>query len=520
MGINVSGLPVGIRHLLALGELAHQLQLERGRSALFVDSGGEIFEDELRAQYKDTDQALGFLKQSDDIIANSQSERLSDISDNLEKLENSRERVQSGEIKFSEVLNAYTYDFLCPIVDLSVEIALQLEDVDPVKVSAYSNFLQWKERAGRERAWGAHGFCSHAFRNREFSERMITLIQEQDAYKRAFMSLVNVSQKEKIEEILSGYVMECLESIHHQLAKTGHAEDLEALSPVTWFELLTGKIERLKLAERGLVKDLIAVQPVAPPDTIKQGIPGHLDAYMPIIRALPAFTKLSEENLSGLLSHAEIRTYEKGKLLFMQGETLSRFYLILDGWVKLYTGTYAGTETILQMLSAGESLMEASVFLDLPSTVNAQVEQDAVLLSFPAPIVRQSLLDNKEFALNMIGGLSLRSQGLIRQIEHSRLKSATERVGWFLLKLGIDQNGGKGNAITLPYDKATIASYLDMTPETFSRALNRFRKKGFQIQNDQITKPDPTALCSFCDETLARACVFKDQESCPQTYLM
>jgi len=51
------------------------------------------------------------------------------------------------------------------------------------------------------------------------------------------------------------------------------------------------------------------------------------------------------------------------------------------------------------------------------------------------------------------------------------LKTATERVGWFLLKLGMEQNAGKANAITLPYDKTTIASFLDMTPETFSRTL-------------------------------------------------
>ena len=171
------------------------------------------------------------------------------------------------------------------------------------------------------------------------------------------------------------------------------------------------------------------------------------------------------------------------------------------------------------MLSAGDSLMEAAVFLNIPSLVSAQVVQDAKLLSLPAPIIRQSLKDNKDLALNMIGGLSMRSQGLIRQIEHSRLKTATERVGWFLLKLGMEQSGGKANAITLPYDKSTIASYLDMTPETFSRTLKKFKNNGFHIHNDKITKPDPEALCRFCDEALSEACVFKDQPSCPQIYL-
>ena len=91
-------------------------------------------------------------------------------------------------------------------------------------------------------------------------------------------------------------------------------------------------------------------------------IPARLERHMPIIQTLPVFSKLDDKDLAQLLRHADIRSYEKGKLLFMQGETLSRYYLILGGWVKLYKSTEAGDEAVLQMLSAGDSLMEAAVF--------------------------------------------------------------------------------------------------------------------------------------------------------------
>ena len=505
--------------LLALGELTHQLQLERGCTALFVDSKGEIFSDELRAQYGATDAALQALDEFATEGTSLWDRKFQDIRNNDPVLRQHRDQIQQSKLSFAKAINTYTYAFLAPILDINVELALQIKDVDPIKVSAYSNFLQWKERAGRERAWGTHGFCSKVFRNREFSERMITLIEEQSAYKKAFLSLATPGQSQMIEAALGGYVMELLENIHAQLAVDDQSDDLEALSPVTWFELLTGKIDRLKLAEDALVKAL-APTDIAVRSTTPAKRHSMIEPHMPIIRALPAFSKLEESELDTLLSHADLRTYDKGKLLFLQGEPLSRFYLILKGWVKLFKGSGSGDEAVLQMLSAGDSLMEAAVFLNIPSTVSAQVVQDAVLLSLPAPIVRQSLMDNRKFALNMINNLSMRSHGLIRQIEHSRLKTASERVGWFLLQLGIEQSGGKSSTITLPYDKSTMASYLDMTPETFSRTLKQFRNKGFRIHNDKITQPDPDALCKFCDETLAETCVFKDKPSCPQTYLL
>jgi len=510
--------------LIALGDLVHQLQIERGYTALFVDSEGEIFSDELRAQYLVSDKAIRELENLTETIPAAQfapwMKKLGAVAKNKDKLAQHRKGVQDGIVEFSAAINSYTYTFICPTIDTNIEGALNIENVNPINVSSYSNFLQWKERAGRERAWGAHGFCSKIFKNREFTERMLTLIEEQSAYKRVFMSLASEHQKKDVEEILGGYVMEVLASIQEKLRDSKRTKDLEALSPITWFQLLTGKIDRMRSAEKSLVHSL---NPQSTPVNVVKTpapIPTRLERHMPIIQALPVFSRFNDKDLADLLKHADTRNVEKGKLLFMQGETLSRYYLILEGWVKLYKSTEAGDEAVLQMLSAGDSLMEAAVFLNIPSLVSAQVVQDAKLLSLPAPIIRQSLADNKRLALNMIGGLSMRSQGLIRQIEHSRLKTATERVGWFLLKLGMEQNGGKANSITLPYDKSTIASYLDMTPETFSRTLKRFKNKGFRIQNDKITKPDPKALCSFCDEALSEACIFKDQDLCPQSFLM
>lgn len=516
--------PLSIRLLQALGALAHQLQIERGLTALFVDSDGEIFSDELRAQYEVSDDAILVIGNLTNEIPNPETvswfQKIVIMHENKSELITHREKIQNGQLEFAQSINVYTYKSLYPILDINIEIALSIEGVNPTKVSAYSNFLQWKERVGRERAWGAHGFCSKVFKNREFTERMLSLITEQAACKRTFMSLATERQKQEVTKSLGGYVMECLESIHDNLAESNNAADLEALSPITWFELLTGKIDRLRDAEISLVESLYPA--VRPPviSTASENVPARLETHMPIIQGLPVFSKLEGDDLNIVLQHAEIRIYEKGQLLFMQGEILSRYYLILEGWVKLYKTTGAGDEAVLQMLSSGDSLMEAAVFLDIPSLVNAQVVQKVKLLSLPAPIIRQSLMDNKKLALNMIGGLSMRSQSLIRQIEHSRLKTATERVGWFLLKLGVEQNGGKANAIILPYDKSTIASYLDMTRETFSRTLKRFKNNGFSIQNDKITQPDPKALCRFCDEGLAAACIFKDQDLCPQTYLM
>ena len=283
-----------IRLLDELGALTHVLQIERGYTALYIDSRGEIFSDELRAHYRVTDQAIATLEHLVDDIPDMQTAswavKIKQLSENSVALTQHRDDVQNQTLEFAKAVNAYTYQFIYPVLDVNIETALNVDGVNPLKVSAFSNFLQWKERAGRERAWGAHGFCSKVFKNKEFTQRMLTLIEEQSAYKRAFMSLATQQQREEVERNLGGYVMEVLDSIHAQLNDDTQADDLEALSPVTWFELLTGKIDRMYLAQAGLVRGLNPEN--ARPQTGRaREISPRLERHMPIIQNLARIFK-------------------------------------------------------------------------------------------------------------------------------------------------------------------------------------------------------------------------------------
>ena len=170
------------------------------------------------------------------------------------------------------------------------------------------------------------------------------------------------------------------------------------------------------------------------------------------------------------------------------------------------------------MIGSGEMLLEAEVLLGVAATASAQVVKNALLLSIPAPIIRQRVQSNSKLALNMLNVISLRSQRLIQQLELSRLKSAKELVGWFLLRLAINQKPADG-VIFLPYEKSIIASYLDMRPETFSRTLQKFKSEGFEISNDRVTLPATAALCDFCDLELAGQCGHANSANCQRTDL-
>ncbi len=69
------------------------------------------------------------------------------------------------------------------------------------------------------------------------------------------------------------------------------------------------------------------------------------------IRTTPLFSSLSQDVTESIVSSQGVRTYEKGALLFQQDSPSDAFFVILDGWVKLFRITPNGTEAIVGVLA-------------------------------------------------------------------------------------------------------------------------------------------------------------------------
>lgn len=511
------------------GDLVHTLQKERGCISMFLCSEGKLFAKRMTAQFAVTDSALKSLAEGLERWAYTQElkpaqiEKLKTLSVLYEELPEFRKTVYAQKITPSHMIDHYSHQLIGPLIQTMVEIALFMQGHDPTFVSAYNAFLQWKERVGLERAITVRGYVKYSFHNTEFLERVLFLLSEQGNYRKTFLALANDEQKKLVQKVLNGEASTKLKKLHEKLAQSPESAELFEITPETWFDMITAKIDALQTVEKKLVDTLAMKSRDACDDaditaTKEHEIKKTFGDYSYLINALQIFADLSPKNLNSLLGYGQIREFNKGKILFLEGEHANRLYIILNGWVKIFKGTSAGDETILQMLSSGDSIMESAVFLNTSFPVSAQIAEDATLLSMPAPVIREQIKSNNELALNLLTSMSHRSQGLIRQIEDARLKSVDERIGWFLLRLLLVQ-GFNSRSVKLPYDKSLIASYLDMKRETFSRSLQRLKAKGFKIENDTITIPGLKSLCGFCDSDTEHLCPLHGTADCPECRL-
>jgi CRP-like cAMP-binding protein len=207
---------------------------------------------------------------------------------------------------------------------------------------------------------------------------------------------------------------------------------------------------------------------------------------------VPLFSGLAADGLRALLADAWVQSFARNTMLFVQEDPASRLYVILDGWVKLFRTTEDGDESVIAVFGRGESFAEAAIFDAGIYPVSGAVVEDSRLLVVPATHFVQQLTEHGDYALPMMAAMSRHLHRMVNQVEQLTLKSSTERVAGFLIKLCPED--ADGATVRLPLDKALIAGRLGMQPETLSRSLAKLRKLGVESRGAEISIPDISAL--------------------------
>ena len=141
------------------------------------------------------------------------------------------------------------------------------------------------------------------------------------------------------------------------------------------------------------------------------------------------FSELDEARLQRVARHAAHVHLNEGEALFEQGDLAKRFYLLLSGQVKLFRLSPAGNEKVVDIVVPGSTFAEALMFLDRPHyPVGAQALQASEVISIDAADFADMLRGSVDTCFVMMGAMSQRLRGLLREIDDLSLHSASCRL--------------------------------------------------------------------------------------------
>ena len=216
------------------------------------------------------------------------------------------------------------------------------------------------------------------------------------------------------------------------------------------------------------------------------------------IRRTAIFAELSDAALSGLLAESAVQRVRRGEVVFLQHDLASAFFVVLDGWIKIYRLTQAGEEAVVGVFTAGQNFAEAAAFSGGYYPASCEAVTDGRLLRVSSEHLAENIRQSPEIALSMLASTSRQMHQLVRQIEQLKAHTGVQRVAEFLASLCPVDAGPC--SIGLPHDKALIAGRLGMKPESLSRAFQRLRRVGVSIDNYTADISDVARLRFYADE--------------------
>jgi len=209
------------------------------------------------------------------------------------------------------------------------------------------------------------------------------------------------------------------------------------------------------------------------------------------------FARLTETQLERVARLAVRVRLKDAESLFEQGDPAERFYLVTGGQIKLFRLSPAGNEKVIEVVMPRSTFAEALMFLERPRyPVGGQALGPAEVISIDARDFAAMLKGSVETCFLLLGDMSQRLRGLLREIDEISLHSATCRIAAYLINLVPADR----DEFDLPVTKQVLASRLSVKPETLSRIIKRLSEEAMiEVSGSRVRIKDRENLQQVAD---------------------
>jgi CRP/FNR family transcriptional regulator len=212
---------------------------------------------------------------------------------------------------------------------------------------------------------------------------------------------------------------------------------------------------------------------------------------------VPMFSALGDNYLKEIQNAIHVKQYTKDSVVFYEGDHSNYLYILMEGDVKLYKTSPKGSQIQINRFSAPCLIAEFACFERevFPATCEFVTDGAIGLLHFDK---LYEYLNQPSFSLELIKSLTAKVMTLSALVHKETILSSEAKVADLMIKKIAIFNRLKNNE---------IASILNLTPETFSRILTKFKKEEIiSVDNHQLKILNADALYIIVDTNTMKDC--------------
>jgi CRP/FNR family transcriptional regulator len=215
------------------------------------------------------------------------------------------------------------------------------------------------------------------------------------------------------------------------------------------------------------------------------------------LRRTTIFRRLSPEDRQRLAAVAGTRAYDKGAVIFSEGDPSDQLFTVMDGRVKVVKTTARGTDVILEIFGPGDPLGAVAVYESRAYPATAVTLEPTTCLVVPRQAFFALLERYPTLVRGLLTGLTHRLVELTNRLAELSTGRVEARLARFFLKLARDigQRRTDGIFVPLVLSRQEIADMIGTTIETSIRIMSRWGKEQLvRTDKDGFLVVDQAAL--------------------------
>ena len=212
------------------------------------------------------------------------------------------------------------------------------------------------------------------------------------------------------------------------------------------------------------------------------------------------FEDLEERELREVAQVAVPRSWERGEVIFREGDSGDTCYLIKDGAVLLTREHQDGRVLALAELRGGGMFGELAMFRGETRSATAEAVEPTTAVALLAPDVQRLIRSNPDIASKLLAALAERVRRTTERLLQQSFQTVAGRVASALLSQARARQaeGAPEHGVLIRATQAEIAGLAGTSRESASRFMATLERDGVvTLGRGKVTVHDPERLRNY-----------------------
>jgi len=210
-----------------------------------------------------------------------------------------------------------------------------------------------------------------------------------------------------------------------------------------------------------------------------------------LLKQIPIFENFNDDDIAYLQKISTLKTFEKNSIIFFKGDDSRYLHILLQGSLKIYKYNQNNNEVMLKMLNTTSLVAELANLEHMPYPSNCSTLGESKILLVDYDKFESYFLKDSKFLLMFVKSLTKTILMLEKTISLNLTLNSTSKVAKHIYELFPN---------TCHMSHKIRASTLNMTPETYSRIIRKFKDENLiKEENGEFKILDEKKLKKYFD---------------------